>query len=104
MEELGSGDKIKLITQPAQSPDLNVICAVILDSLATFKQSTTKKCPQNVQENPVCIDEQASLEENPDSKLNRIWITLQSVMNKIIEDDDVATITRSLTLIRTVWS
>ena len=82
MAELGVGEQIKLITQPAQSPDLNVCDLGFFSSIQT---EYYKKCPRNVKEIHSCIDE--ALEEYPGDKLNRIWITLQSIMNEVIEDE-----------------
>ena len=82
MQRVGVGEQIKLITQPAQSPDLNVCDLGFFSSIQTEYH---KKCPTTVQEIHSCINE--ALEEYSSDKLNRIWVALQSVMNEIIEDD-----------------
>ena len=74
-------DSIKLYTQPAQSPDLNVCDLGFFASLQAHYYRTSPK-------DAIELIEMVKLSYTsyPAEKLNRIWLTLQSCMNEIIED------------------
>lgn len=77
----GNEDAVKLYTQPAQSPDLNVNDLGFFHSLQSIYY---KKSPKNSIELIEIVEE--AFKAYPVNKLNRIWLTLQSCMNLIIED------------------
>jgi hypothetical protein len=79
MEDMGIGDQIKLVTQPAQSPDLNVND---LGYFAAIQAAYYKKSPRNAVEMLAMVDECVS--EFDVHKINRIWLTLQGCMNETI--------------------
>jgi hypothetical protein len=80
MEELGIGDCIQLITQPAQSPDMN---ANDLGFFAAIQAAYYRKSPKNPVELLDMV--QQCFDEYDSHKLNRIWLTLQSCMNQVID-------------------
>ena len=84
-EKVAAGEmtpgKIRLVTQPAQSPDLNV------NDLALFNgwQSVVRtKKPKNSLELIKCVLK--CWEECPAYKINRVFLTLQAVYNEILKD------------------
>ena len=77
-----TGCKIKLYTQAAQSPDLNI------NDLGFFRAIQSiynRACPRNDFELIKAVEQ--AYDDYPAEKINRIWLTLMSVMNAIIEDD-----------------
>ena len=80
MEALGLDDKIKLCAQPANSPDLNINDLGFFASLQSRYHCT---CPRNELELITMV--QNSYDDYPISKLNRLWVTLQSCLNEIIK-------------------
>lgn len=80
VEELGVN--VKLYTQAAQSPDLNINDLAFFRSIMSLKK---RAAPRTAFE---LIDAvKAAYEEYPPEKINRMWLTLQAVMNEIIEAD-----------------
>ena len=78
LTDMGVADKIFLVTQPANSPDLNV------NDLGFFNQATHHcSCPRNQIELIDMVTE--TFNEHPTEKINRIWLTCQSVLNKVIK-------------------
>ena len=73
-------DRIKLVTQPPNSPDLNLNDLGFFNSLQSTYYQT---CPSNAMELIQMVQETYS--EYPAAKINRIWLTLQSCMNEIIK-------------------
>ena len=81
LEEIGvPTGKIKLLTQPANSPDLNLNDLGFFNSLQSTYYQT---CPSNAMELIQMVQETYS--EYPAANINRIWLTLQSCMNEIIK-------------------
>lgn len=79
MDQLGLQDKIRLCTQPANSPDLNIND---LGFFASLQSRCHCACPRNELELITMVKQ--SFEDCSINKLNRLWITLQSVLNEII--------------------
>jgi len=80
LQQLGIEDKIKLCTQPANSPDLNIND---LGFFASLQSAHHCHCPRNELELIAMVRE--SFASYPVSKLNRLWVTLQSMMNEIVK-------------------
>jgi len=80
MEELGLSERIKLVTQPANSPDVNINDLGFFNALQSMHHS---HCPKNslelIEMATVCYD------ECPANKINRIWLACQSCLNEIIK-------------------
>jgi hypothetical protein len=77
----GNENAVTLYTQPAQSPDLNVND---LGFFASLQSMYYKTAPTDALE---LIDKVETCFNNYHvNKLNRIWLTLQSCMNEIIEE------------------
>ena len=81
MELYGDSNAVKLYTQPAQSPDLNVNDLGFFSSLQSKYYMTSPKDSIELIE---MVEE--AFKTYPWQSLNRIWLTLQSVMNRIIEE------------------
>ena len=77
-----TGCKIKLVTQAAQSPDLNINDLAFFRSIMSLKR---REAPKNELELIAAVKK--AHEEYPASKINRMWITLMTVMNQIIATD-----------------
>jgi len=80
MESLGPNERIKLVAQPPNSPDLNVNDLGFFNALQSTCHST---CPRNAVE----LIEMATqaCKDYPVNKINRIWLTCQGCMNEIIK-------------------
>jgi len=80
MEALGLTDSIKLVTQPANSPDVNINDLGFFNALQAMYHSY---CPMNSLE----LIEMVTMcyNEYPTNKINRIWLTYQSCLNEIIK-------------------
>jgi hypothetical protein len=81
MELYGEPNAVKLYTQPAQSPDLNVDDLGFFNSLQSKYYRTS---PKNSVELIEMVKD--AYKKYPLVSLNQIWLTLQSVMNMIIEE------------------
>lgn len=86
LRENGLENKILIYTQPSNSPDLNIndlgFFRALQSMYATFSPKTASDIIQYVKQ---------SHQDYPSNKINRIWLTLMSCMNKIIDcggDDD----------------
>ncbi|KAG7339351.1 hypothetical protein IV203_025580 [Nitzschia inconspicua] len=79
-ELFGNEDAVKLYTQPAQSPDLNVNDLGFFNSL---QSKYYEESPRNAIEIIEMVE--TVYKSYPMEKLNRIWLTLQSVMNEMKE-------------------
>jgi hypothetical protein len=75
------GDAVKLYTQPAQSPDLNVNDLGFFASLQSMYYRTS---PKNAIELIEMVE--SCFNNYHVYKLNRIWLSLHCCMNKIIEE------------------
>lgn len=73
-------DKIELTLQPSNSPDLNLNDLGFFNALQALYY---KSSPRNVRQLIELVQE--SYEEYPADRINRIWLTLQGVMNEIIK-------------------
>jgi len=80
MEALGLSYSIKLVTQPANSPDVNINDLGFFNALQAMYHSY---CPMNSLE----LIEMVTMcyNEYPTNKINRIWLTYQSCLNEIIK-------------------
>jgi hypothetical protein len=72
--------KISLYAQPATSPDLNILDLGFFNAL---QSSYLDKSPKTSQEIIDCVTQ--AYNEYPANKLNRLWVTLQSIYNCILE-------------------
>ena len=82
LQEQGLQNKIKLVTQPPNSPDLNI------NDLGFFRALQTQYhmlCPRNAEQIIEMV--LVSYEDYDRRKINRIWVTYQTVMNEIIQCD-----------------
>lgn len=74
-----NGFDIRLMFQPANSPDLNVLDIGFLRSIQTLQD---KECTKNVDELIHVVEK--SFEEYPASKINRVFLSLQLCMREIM--------------------
>jgi len=81
LTDFGFEDKIKSITQPASSPDLNVNDLGFFNAL---QASYYCCCPRNAIELITMVTE--TFKEHPINKINRIWLTCQSILNEVIKN------------------
>jgi len=81
LTDFGFEDKIKLTTQPANSPDLNVNDLGFFNAL---QASCCCCCPRNAIELITMVTE--TFKEHPINKINRIWLTCQSMLNEVIKN------------------
>jgi len=80
LTDMGLEDEIKFVTQPANSPDLNV------NNLGFFNALQSMCCctiPTNEVELIKMVTK--TFNEHPAKKINRIWLSLQTVFNNAIE-------------------
>lgn len=77
-----TGCKIMLYNQPAQSPDLNLLDLAFFASIQSFYYEAA---PNNERE--LIKEVERAFENYPCNKMNRMWLTLQSCCNKILEID-----------------
>jgi hypothetical protein len=75
IEELGLTGKVQFYTQPANPPDLNILDLGLFNTLQT---SYYEFAPKNSVEYIKCV--------YPHEMINRIFITIQTVYNQVIED------------------
>ena len=80
MEELGLSERIKLVTQPPNSPDVNVNDLGFFNALQAMCHSC---CPMNSLERMEMVT--VCYNEHPANKINRIWLAHQSCLNEIIK-------------------
>ena len=81
LTDMGLEDEMKLVTQPANSPDLNVNDLGFFNALQSMHHCTT---PRNEVELVAMAEK--TFAEYPTNKINRIWLTLQGVMNNMLDD------------------
>jgi hypothetical protein len=81
LEELGLTEKIKFYTQPPNSPDLNILD---LGLFAALQAAYYCNCPSN-QVELITIMVERTYDEFDYKKINRLFLTLQSIFNCIIE-------------------
>jgi hypothetical protein len=72
--------KINFECQPPNSPDTNICDLGLFNAVQSAYYMT---CPRNSMEIIECV--QKTWDEYPWEKINRIWVTLQSIYNMIIE-------------------
>ena len=80
VEELGVS--VRLMTQPAQSPDLNINDLAFFHSLASLMK---RKKPKNKMELIAAVEKEYA--EYDPVVLNKMWLTHQAVMNEILKHD-----------------
>lgn len=80
LEDLGLADRIKLYLQPAQSPDLNIND---LGFFAAVQALYEDEVPSNSEEIIEFVNR--AYWNYEDTKLCYLWLTLQTVLNKVIE-------------------
>ena len=80
LEQLGVADKIELFQQPSQSPDLNICDLGLFNAIQSVYQ---KEAPRDSFDIIDCV--QKAYDEYPVNKINRLWLSHQSVMNQIFE-------------------
>jgi hypothetical protein len=81
IEELGLTNKVKFYTQPPNSPDLNILD---LGLFASLQAAYYVNSPSNQVELIAMVEQNYA--EYDYKKINRLWITLQSIFNCIIEN------------------
>lgn len=74
------GISVRLMTQPAQSPDLNVNDLAFFHSLASLMK---QKKPNSKEELIEAV--QKEFQEYDTAVLNKMWLTHQAVMNEILK-------------------
>ena len=80
LKEYGLEDKIFVITQPANSPDVNVNDLGFFNSLQSYYWRTTPKNPMEL----IAMVEKV-YQEYPYKKLNKIWLSYLMNLNEIIK-------------------
>jgi len=83
MEEMGFGESIELYNQPSQSPDTNLLDLGFFNAI---QSAYWRKCPRTHRDLLRCVQE-AHEELDSNKKINRMWLTLMSCYNEIIEND-----------------
>jgi len=80
LEDMGLQDKIRLVAQPANSPDANI------NDLGFFAALQSVHCcatPTNATQLIEMVEQ--THQECPMNKINRTWIALQTVFNGMLE-------------------
>jgi hypothetical protein len=80
LEQLGLTGKVSFYTQPPNSPDLN-ICDLGL--FAALQAAYYDKAPRNEVELITMVEQ--TYNDYPANMINRLFVTLQTVFNSIIE-------------------
>jgi len=80
LTDFGLEHKIKLITQPANSPDLNINDLGFFNALQSMCYHC---CPSNEVELITMVTD--CFNEFPRNKINRIWLTFQTMLNEVIK-------------------
>jgi len=80
LTDMGLEEKIKLVTQPANSPDLNVNDLGFFAALQAMCYCTT---PSNAVELIEMVEQ--TYNDYPMNKINRMWVTLQTVFNGMLD-------------------
>ena len=75
------GLNLTMFTQSPNSPDTNILDLGFLRAIQSFNDD----CPANEEELIKLVEK--AYGEYPFCKLNRVWLTLQSCLNMIIEND-----------------
>jgi hypothetical protein len=74
--------KITFYTQPANSPDLNILDLGLFNALqASYYNNAPKTNGEIIQ----CVCGKDTCREYPLNKIDRLWVTLISIFNCIIE-------------------
>jgi len=81
LTDMGLEEKTKLVTQPANSPDLNINDLGFFNALQSMHCCTT---PRNEVELIEMVEQ--TCRDCPLNKINRIWVTLQTVFNNTLGD------------------
>jgi len=81
LTEMGLDEKTRLVTQPANSPDLNVNDLGFFNALQSMCHCTT---PSNELE-LVEMAEQ-TCQDHLCNKINRVWVTLQTAFNNVLDN------------------
>ena len=79
VEEIGLN--LTVFTQSPNSPDTNILDLGFFRAIQSFNDD----CPANEEELIKSVEK--AYGEYPFRKLNRVWLTLQSCLNRIIEND-----------------
>jgi hypothetical protein len=79
LEDLGLMEKVSIYTQPPNSPDLSICDLGLFNAL---QAAYYRKAPANAVQLIQCVEQ--TYNEYPPDKINRIFITLQSVFNEIL--------------------
>jgi hypothetical protein len=80
LQELGIQNKVRLYTQPANSPDVNINDLGFFRALQSLYYRST---PGNAGEIIQCV--QAAYNDYDSRKINRIWLSLMGCLNEIIK-------------------
>ena len=80
LENLGLKDRIYLVTQPANSPDLNI------NDLGFFASIQSEYWRRNPRTTTELVDMVLdTFDKYPHKKLNKIWLSYRMVLNKVLE-------------------
>ena len=80
LRELGLQNKFWLYTQPPNSPDTNVLDLGLFNALQAEYYKTAPSNARELIENVI-----ATYEAYPPHKINRIWLTMMSCFNQILD-------------------
>ena len=75
---LGVAEKIELVTQPSQSPDLNICDLGLFNAIQAAYRKEAPRGSFNIID---CVER--AYEQYPANKINRMWLSHQGVMNQI---------------------
>jgi len=81
LTEMGLDEKIRLITQPANSPDLNINDLGFFNALQSMCYCTT---PSNELELIEMVEQ--NYKDYPCNKINQIWVTTQTAFNNVLDN------------------
>jgi len=81
LTDMGLEDKIKLVTQPANSPDLNINDLGFFNALQSMHCCAT---PSNAVQLIDMVEQ--TYRDCPMKKINRMWLTLQTVFNSALDN------------------
>jgi len=81
LTDMGLEEKMELVTQPASSPDLSVSDLGFFNALQSMRCCAT---PTNAVQLTEMVEE--TCKQCPINKVNRMWLTLQTVFNSALKD------------------
>ena len=76
--------QIKVITQPAQSPDLNICDLAFFSALATAVRKV-RRGKRSFEIEQLVSDVYEALDDYPSAKIEKMWQTKQTAMTRILQ-------------------